>query len=155
MPDLDLAISTTSFRALRPVPDDGAWPPVSRPFEDDPQVAARLVTLGGELDRLSAEALLTLFQALNAPEVRETLRAVLVQLGAARLFQLIHWIADQDTPDASRLIASLMAGDAKNVVALRAAINAVTRRTALDRIFSPERIAAVGTASAVALKEAL
>ena len=76
---------------------------------------------------------------------QEDFRAVLAQLGAARLLRLLHWLAESDEP---RRIAVLISGDDATGAALRAAIAAVTRPALLRRIFAAERIAALDAASA-------
>ena len=144
MPNLEQHAVAEWLTALNPTAAS-AWPPPFRMVEtaaDNPQ---RLQALGSRLDHLAPGELTILPGALSQPPLRDELRAVLAQLGAARLLRLLHWLAESDSPAA---IAVLISGDDATGAALRAAIAAVTRPALLRRIFAAERIAALDAASA-------
>ena len=90
--------------------------------------------------------------ALRQAPLRDDLRAVMAQLGAARLMRLLHWLAEIDLPDCNAVISALVGGDDATGHALRAAIAAVTRRALLRRIFAPDRIAALQAACEIPLE---
>jgi hypothetical protein len=147
MPNLEQHAVAEWLTALNPTAAS-TWPPPIRMVEtaaDNPQ---RLQALGFRLDQLTPDRLTVLPAALSQPPLRDELRAVVAQLGAARLLRLLHWLAESDIPDYPAAIAALVDGDDATGAALRAAIAAVTRPALLHRIFAAERIAALDAASA-------
>ena len=151
MPNLGQPAVIEWLAALRPAAT-GEWPPSMRPIETEVDNAECLRALGSILDELMPGKLQDLSIALREAPLRDDLRAVMAQLGAARLMRLLHWRAEVGLPDAPTVISALVGGDDSNGDALRAAIAAVIRRALLRRIFAPERVAALHTACQTALE---
>ena len=69
-------------------------------------------------------------------------RTALAQIGQGRRLRLLHWLSD--IPDFGDLPTALLGTDTSEAAHfLRAEIRNLHRRALLDRIFSPERIAAL------------
>ena len=151
MPNLGQHAVTEWLTALRPAAAT-EWPPSTRAIETQADNAERLRALGSTLDELIPGKLRNLSIALREAPLRDDLRAVMAQLGAARLMRLLHWLAEVELPDSANVISTLVAGDDSNGDALRAAIAAVTRRALLRHIFAPDRIAALHSACQTALE---
>jgi len=151
MPNLEQHAVTEWLTALRPAAVN-EWPPPIRAIETEADNGQGLQALGSILDEIAPEDLRDLSTALREGPPREDLRAVMAQLGGARLMRLLHWLAEIDLPDCPSVISTLVGGDDATGDALRAAIAAVTRRALLRRIFSPDRIAALQTARETALE---
>jgi hypothetical protein len=152
MPNLEQYAVTEWLTALRPAAATGEWPPPIRAIEAEADNSERLQTLGSILDQLPQGELQILSGAMTKAPLRDDLRAVVAQLGAARLMRLLHWLAEIDLPDCHAAISALVGGDDGNGAALRATIVAVTRRALLRRIFAPDRIAALHAACETALE---
>src|SRR6516162_5207310 len=99
MPDLEQAAITEWLTALRPAAAN-EWPPAIRAIETEADNAKRLQALGSILDEIPQEELPDLSTALREGPLRDDLRAVMAQLGAARLMRLLHWLAEIDPPPA-------------------------------------------------------
>ena len=97
MPDLEQAARTEWLTALRPAAAN-EWPPAIRAIETEADNAKRLQALGSILDEIPQEELPDLSTALREGPLRDDLRAVMAQLGAARLMRLLHWLAEIDPP---------------------------------------------------------
>jgi hypothetical protein len=151
MPNLEQRAVTEWLTALRPAVAN-EWPPPIRAMETEADNAERLQALGSILDEIVPGELRDLLTALRQAPLQDDLRAVMAQLGAARLMRLLHWLAEIDLPDCPAVISALVGGDDGNGDALRAAIAAVTRRALLRRIFAPDRIAALHAACETALE---
>jgi hypothetical protein len=151
MPDLEQAAVTVWLAALRPAAAT-EWPPPIRAIETEGDNAERLQALGAILDELVPAQLRGLSIALSEPPLRDEVRAVMAQLGAARLMRLLHWLAEIDLPDCPTVIHTLVGGDDGNGEALRAAVAVVTSRAVLRRIFALDRIAALHAACQIALE---
>jgi hypothetical protein len=78
---------------------------------------------------------------------------VLAQAGAARVFRLLHWLDERQIPDSQIIVAALIEGDRPGAAALRATIAAFAQRQFLNRMFAPDRIAALQAATQTALKD--
>ena len=152
MPDLEQDAVTKWLTALTPAAAN-EWPPPIRAIETQADNAERLQALGSLLGEIMPGQLRHLSAAMREAPLRDDLRAVMAQLGAARLMRLLHWLAEIDLPDCPTVISTLIGGDDGNGEALRAAIAAVTRRALLRRIFSADRIAALHAACETALEE--
>lgn len=77
------------------------------------------------------------------------IRTALAQIGQGRRLRLLHWLSE--LPDFGDLPAALLGTDTSEAAQfLRAEIHNLHRRALLDRIFSPERIAALLDACAAA-----
>ena len=153
MPNLEQHAVTAWLTELRPGPAATEWPPVMRAIETEADVPQRLAALGTALNELAPGDPHALATALRNPPLRDDLRAVLAQLGAARVLRLLHWLSETDLPDCHAVIAGLLQDDGRAGQALRAAVEAVIRRVVLRRIFAPKRIAALELACAAALQE--
>jgi hypothetical protein len=151
MPNLEQYTVTEWLTALRPAKAT-EWPPAIRAIETKPDNAERLQALGSILDELVPEEGWDLSTALREAPLRDDLRAVMAQLGAARLMRLLHWPAEIDLPDCPAVISALVGGDDATGHALRAAVAAVTRRALLRRVFAPDRITALQAACETALE---
>ena len=151
MPDLEQAAITEWLTALRPAAAN-EWPPAIRAIETEADNAKRLQALGSILDEIPQEELPDLSTALREGPLRDDLRAVMAQLGAARLMRLLHWLAEIGLPDRPAVISALIGADDAAGDALRAAIAAVTRQALLRRIFSADRIAVLRAACETALE---
>ena len=151
MPNLEQHTVTEWLTELRPAASR-EWPPPVRAVETEADNPERLKAFGSLLDQLAKGDLQDFSAALREAPLRDDLRAILAQLGAARLMRLLHWFAEIDLPSCDAVISTLVGGDDANGRALRAAIAAVTRRALLRRIFAPDRIAALLTACEAALE---
>ena len=151
MPDLEQAAVTEWLTALRPAAAN-EWPPAIRAIETEADNAERLQALGSILDEIPQGELPDLSTALREGPLRDDLRAVMAQLGAARLMRLLRWLAEIDSPACLAVISALVGGDDATGDALRAAIAAVTRPALLRRIFASDRIAALHGACETALE---
>jgi hypothetical protein len=151
MPNFEQKAVTEWLSALRP-PESNEWPPPIRAIETEENNRECLQALGSILDEIAPKELRDFSTALKEGRLRDDLRAVMAQLGAARLMRLLHWLAEVDLPDCPVIISMLVGGDDATGDALRAAIAAVTRRALLRRIFSPDRIAALHAACETALE---
>ena len=153
MPNLEQHAVTGWLTELRPSAAANEWPPPVRAIETEADNPERLQALGSLLDQLAQRDLEELSNALRGVPLRDNMRSVLVQLGAARLMRLLHSLAEIEIPDCHAVISTLAASDDATGHALRAAITAVTRRALLRRIFAPDRIAALRIACQIALDE--
>jgi hypothetical protein len=151
MPDLEQHAITEWLTELRPAASR-EWPPAVRAMETEADNPERLKAFGSLLDQLAKGELQDFSAALREAPLRDDLRAILAQLGAARLMRLLHWFAEIDLPGCDAVISTLVGGDDANGRALRAAIAAVTRRALLRRIFAPDRITALRTACEAAFE---
>ena len=62
------------------------------------------------------------------------------------MLRLMHWLAETGMPDVRTVMTALVQADSPAANALRAAIDAVTRRALIRRMFAPERISALEAA---------
>jgi len=150
MPDFEQATVAEWLTALRPA-SANEWPPPVRAIETQADHAERLQALGSLLDEIAPGELRHLSAAMREAPLRDDLRAVMAQLGAARLMRLLHWLAEIGLPDRPAVISALIGADDAAGDALRAAIAAATRQALLRRIFSADRIAALHAACETAL----
>jgi hypothetical protein len=151
MPNLEQHMVTEWLTELRPAASR-EWPPAVRAVETQADNPERLQAFGFLLDQLAERDLRDFSAALREASLRDGLRAVMAQLGAARLMRLLHWLVEIDLPGCDAVISALVGGDDTTGHALRAAIAAVTRRALLRRIFAPDRIAALHAACETALE---
>lgn len=153
MPNLEQYAVSAWLTELRPEPGHNDWPPAIRAIETEADIPQRIAALGSVLDDLAQGDLRPLSTALRDTPLRNDLTAVLSQLGAARVLRLLHWLCEIDVPDCRAVIAALLEDNGSAGQALRATVEAVTRRVVLRRIFAPERIAALELACAAVLEE--
>ena len=110
-----------------------------RPIEEDSGSREGLVALGEALDRFDG-AQRMLSACLASGEPGQDLRAVLIQLGAARLLRLIRWLSDEAGPDGERVLAALLDDAYGTADPLRATLQALHRQALLARIFDEARL---------------
>ena len=151
MPNLEQHTATEWLTELRPAASR-EWPPPVRAVETEGDNPERLQSFGSLLDQLAERDVQDFSGALREAPLRDDLRSVMAQFGAARLMRLLHWLAEIDLPGCDAVISALVGGDDTTGHALRAAFAAVTRRALLRRIFAPDRIAALQAASETALE---
>ena len=153
MPYLEDHAVTDWLTELRPVVDAQEWPPAIRPLEMETGHPEQLVALGRALDDLEDDHIAELGRMIRMSAFADDLRALLAQLGAARLLRILHWLPERGIPECNLVIAALVEGVSPEARALRAALAALTRRAILRRIFDPERIALLTAACTAAFKE--
>jgi hypothetical protein len=153
MLDLEQSAVINWLNAIDPERPGNAWPPAVRPVEQQADAPALLTDLGRLLDGLGNDGAADLGRELRVPTVSHQLRDVIAQLGAARLFRLLHWLGELEIEGSHLVVAALIEGDAQQAQALRIAILAHARRVLLGRIFAPERLAALRAATETALQE--
>jgi hypothetical protein len=146
MPNLEHTAVTAWLTELRPDAAIWEWPPAIRPVETQAALPERLVALGAALDNLAKADPRALRDGLCRSSLRDDVRAVLAQLGAARTLRLLHWLAEVDLPDCHAVITALVEQDGPEARSIRAAVAAVTQKATVRRIFAPERIAALASA---------
>ena len=146
MPNLEQTAVTAWLTELRPDAALSEWPPAIRPVETQAALPERLIALGAALDDLAKADPRALTDALCRGPLRDAMRAVLAQLGAARTLRMLHWLAEADLPDCHAVIAALVEADGPEARSIRAAVAAVTQKATVRRIFAPERIAALAIA---------
>lgn len=154
MPNLQQNTVTDWLVAIHPARSQSEWPPSVRPIETQDEAPELLGELGNLLSRFGDGQLEELSRALRTQVLASPLRETLVQLGAARLFRLLHWLGEREVPDSHLVVAALVEGNSDEARALRGAITAFMRRILLTRLFAPDRLAALQAATETALKEA-
>lgn len=152
MPNLEQHAVTAWLTELRPGSAATEWPPAIRAIETEADMPQRLAALGTAFEPASRDPHALATALCNSP-LRDDLSAVMAQLGAARVLRLLHWVSETDLPNCHAVIASLLQEDGSAGQALRAAIEAVTRRAVLRRIFALDRIAALEIACEAARQE--
>ena len=127
-----------------------------RAIEDAPDVLPSLLALGGALDAARARDMAALSDCLCGDPLRDDLRGVLAQLGAARLLRLLDWLTEATVPDRRRVLDALLAPDQSGAgQALQAAITSCNRQALLARIFAQDRLDALLAACSTPPKETL
>ena len=111
MPNLEQTAVTAWLTELRPDPAISEWPPAVRLVETQAALPERLAALGTAFDDLAKADQRALADALCRSPLRDEVRAVLAQLGAARTLRLLHWLAEVDLPDCHTVIAALVEDD--------------------------------------------
>ncbi len=145
MPNLELHAVRAWLADWHPIAL-AAWPPAVRALENEGDMPVRLAQLGTALDGAAEADLERLSQALLAEPVVSDLRSLLAQFGAARSVRLLHWLTESGLPDADKVLQALLRGQTDGSNALRGLLGALRRRAVLDRIFAPERLAALESA---------
>ena len=110
--------------------------------EEHETVLPAVLRLGSVMDDALARAPDNLRARLKDQAVLANARTALAQIGQGRRLRLLHWLAE--IPDFGDLPAALLGADnSQDSQFLRAEIRNLHRRALLDRMFSPERIAAL------------
>lgn len=154
MPNLQQNAVTAWLVAIHPARSQSEWPPPVRPIETQDEAPELLGELGSLLSQFGDDQLQELSRVLRTQTLTSPLRETLAQLGAARLFRLLHWLGEREVPDSHLVVAVLVEGNSDEACALRSAITAFTRRALLTRLFAPDRLSALQAAADTALKEA-
>jgi hypothetical protein len=144
MLDLNEASVVAWFTPIRPPSRQNSWPPATRPIERADGMGPLLEALGAVLSELEHDSPASLPDALLAPSVRQDLRTILAQFGAARLLRIVEWLA-LSQPQASQIVTALAHGQTASARTISSSLRALTARAALTRIFSPDRTAALKT----------
>lgn len=154
MPNLQQNAVTDWLVASHPARSQNEWPPSVRPIETQDEAPELLGGLGSLLSQFGDDQLQELSRVLRTQALTNPLRETLAQLGAARLFRLLHWLGEREVPDSHLVVAVLVEGNSDEARALRSAITTFTRRALLTGLFAPDRLAALQAAAETALKEA-
>jgi hypothetical protein len=117
--------------------------------EEHDVVLPAVLQLGQVMDDALARAPDALRERLRDRAVLISIRTALAQFGQARRLRLLTWLAA--LPDSTGLFNDILGSDESEAAQfLRAEIRNLHRRQLLDRMFSPERIAALLAACAAA-----
>jgi len=117
------------------------WGGAVRPIEDDADVRSALSEMGNTLDHSLNKDAGKLSAALRDTPTQATLRSVLVQLGPARLFRLLHWFSAAGLPEADKVLGGLLQDEPSGVgKMLRQAVQEMNRQELLARLFSRGRL---------------
>jgi len=120
------------------------WNGAIRPIEDDADVRTALTEMGRALDQSLNKDAGKLSATLQDDPTQAGLRLVLVQLGPARLFRILHWLASARLPDAEKVMGGLLQDEPSGIGGmLRAAIQEMHRQELLTRLFSRGRLEAL------------
>jgi hypothetical protein len=118
--------------------------------EEHELVLPAILQLGTLMDDALARAPDALRSWLVDDRVLTNVRQTLAQIGQGRRLRLLHWLAE--IPGLDDLPETLLGSDASEATRfLQAEIRNLHRRALLDRMFSPERIAALLAACSAAL----
>ena len=140
MPDLSKTTVTTWLQDRAPAVAT-LWGGAIRSLEDDGEVRTALATLGHALDTSLNRDAVALSTQLQEPALQGSFRAVLAQLGPARLLRLLHWLTFAGLPAGDKVVEGLMQDEPSGVGAmLRAAVLELHRQELLARIFSRDRL---------------
>ena len=117
------------------------WGGAVRPIEDDADVRSALSEMGHTLDRSINKDAGKLSATLQSNPTQAALRNILVQLGPARLFRLLHWFSAAGLPDAGKVVGGLLQDEPSGIgQMLRAAVQEMHRQELLARLFSRGRL---------------
>jgi hypothetical protein len=117
------------------------WGGAVRPIENDADVQNALREMGHTLDQSLNNNAGRLSATLQGNPTQATLRNVLVQLGPARLFRLLHWFSAAGLPEAEKVVGGLLQDEPSGVgQMLRAAVQEMHRQELLARLFSRGRL---------------
>ncbi len=143
MPDLEIESVLGWFRQEEPNRTDILNQPVTT-AEAHADVVLALTRLGRVLDEAAANNLTDLAAPLQAGPARDDLRAVLGQLGFPRILRLLDWVMQAGLPNSDGILAALMEPDPSGTGQyLQAVLADAARPTLLERIYAPERLAAL------------
>lgn len=152
MPALETASVLDWLSACEPV-SARASITVIQPIEEDDDSRNGLAALGEALDRFDGTQR-TLSACLASGDPGQDLRAVLLQLGAARLLRLIRWLSNEAGPDGERVLTALLDGAYGTADPLHATLQALHRQALLARIFDEARLRILLAAAKDAHQEA-
>jgi hypothetical protein len=140
MPDLSKA-KVETWLATQDSEVAKRWGGAVRPIEDDADVRNALREMGHTLDQSLNKDAGRLSATLQDAPTQVGFRRVLVQLGPARLFRLLHWLSAAGLPDAEKVVGGLLQDEPSGVgQMLRAAVQEMHRQELLARLFSRGRL---------------
>ena len=143
MPDLEIASVLGWFRYQEPNRSEILAQPVTS-AEAHPDVAHALTRLGKVLDEAAERDRPGLAAQLRIGPVREDFRAVMGQLGFPRILRLLDWLMNTGFPEGDAILAALMDPDPSGTGQyLQATLADAARPTLLERIYAPDRLAAL------------
>ena len=113
-------------------------------IEGSRDVETALVRLGQALEAALARDPAGLSAALKSDPVRDEVRTVLGQLGAARTLRIVGWIMQAGLPESDIVLGAVLAPDpAGTGQFLQAALSAAMRPSLLERLYAPDRLTAL------------
>jgi hypothetical protein len=141
----DLAISSVQDWFRREDPDrPGVLKQPVAPAEAQPDVEQALVRLGHALDEAAARERAALAAQLQTGPVRDDLRALIGQLGFPRALRLLGWLVQSGLPESDAILSAVLETDPSGIGQyLQAALVEAARRALLERIYAPDRLAAL------------
>lgn len=149
MPDLSADAVATWLQQHEPViAAEIRGSPLSA--DEHERVLPSVLRLGRLMDHAQETAAPDLRTWITNPEIVPDARQFLAQIGPGRRLRLLHWLAEATEMDG---FADALIGGKPSEAAqfLRSEIQTLHRRALLDRMFSPERIAALLAACNAAL----
>jgi hypothetical protein len=150
VPDLEIASVLDWFWHGEPDRSDVLEQPVTA-AEGHPDVADGLTRLGKVLDEAALRDRAGFAVWLRTGPVRDDFRAVMGQLGFPRALRLLDWLMQAGLPETDAVLAAVMEPDPSGSGQyLQAALAGVARPTLLERIYAPDRLAALMAACAPA-----
>jgi hypothetical protein len=156
VPDLERTSVLTWLQLQEPDKPDLLENPVAA-AEGHPEVEEALVRLGQALDVALLRDPVALAASLRDGTVRDDMRSILGQLGAPRALRVIGWIMAAGLPESDAVLAAVLAPDPSGIGQfLQGTLSGAARLPLLERIYAPERLAALMAACQpnVAVREA-
>jgi hypothetical protein len=146
VPDLEIASVLEWFRHEEPNRPDVLEQPVTS-AEAHPDVEQALMRLGHVLDEAAVSDRAGLAAQLRRGPARDDLRAVMGQLGLPRTLRLLDWLMQAGLPERDAILAAVLEPDLSGAGQyLQATLAGAARPTLLERIYAPDRLAALMTA---------
>ena len=143
MPDLASSPVLTWLQGQEPGSSDFLDSPLVA-IEGNRDVEAALVRLGQALDAALARDPVGLSAALQSDPARDEVRTALGQLGAARTLRIVGWVMEAGLPESDIVLGAVLAPDpAGGGQFLQAALSAAMRPSLLERLYAPDRLAAL------------
>ena len=143
MPELEISSVLDWLR--REEPDrDGILAQSVTSVEAHPDVEAALSRLGGALEQALAVDRALLATRLKTSLLRDDLRAVMGQLGFPRVLRLLDWLMQTGLPESDAILAAVLEPDPSGIGQyLQAALAGAAKPPLLERIYAPDRLAAL------------
>lgn len=147
MLDLTAESVTGWLQAIQPTRTDTDWPPPIRLIEVSPEAERLFDGLGQALSQHQIADGANLLVALSDQVFLASFRAVLAQMGAARMLRVIAMLADT-LPDGAMALIQREFRDTKTADgrALGAALDAVARTTLRGRLTAESKLATLALA---------
>jgi hypothetical protein len=146
VPDLAMSSVQDWFRREEPGRPWALEQPVA-PAEAQPDVERALVRLGHALGEAAARDRAALAAQLQASPLRDDLRALMEQLGFPRALRLLGWLVQSELPESDAILSAVLETDPSGIgQCLQSALVEAARRALLERIYAPDRLAALTAA---------